>query len=308
MPDSTPDIRELGKKVSNWGRWGPDDELGTTNLITPERVAAAAPLIRTGEVFDLGIPLDENGPQPGGYRINPVRLMSDTGQEQLFPGGFKYADDYVFMPLQAASQYDSLAHVHYDGFLYNGHPDSGLTVKGASRCGIDTQAKGIAGRGVLLDVARFRGIDWLEGGTAIGAEELTDVAAAQEVDVRPGDIVLIRTGWRKKFVTDNDAVEFTSSEPGLALECATWLRDRDVAVVGSDNFGIEVFPGENPDALMELHMVLIRDMGMTLAEMLDLEELAHACAADGRYEFFYAGPPLKFTRGVGSPINPLAIR
>lgn len=134
-------MRTLGAELSNWGRWGADDERGTTNLIPPERVAHAGSLIRTGQVFELGIPLDGDGPQPGGNRINPIRLMSETGQEQVLPGGFKWADDYVFMPLQAGSQYDSLAHVQYDDLLYNGHPGDGVTVKGASRCGIHTQAR-----------------------------------------------------------------------------------------------------------------------------------------------------------------------
>ncbi|MCZ4590040.1 cyclase family protein [Rhodococcus opacus] len=308
MITAVPVMRELGRKVRNWGRWGADDERGTTNLITPGRVAAAAGLVRTGEVFDLGIPLDGDGPQPGGYRINPIRLMSETGHEQVLPGGFRWADDYVFMPLQAGSQYDSLAHVHYDEQLYNGHPASGLNVKGADKCGIHTQAKGIAGRGVLLDVARFRGVEWLDLGSVIGPDELDMVAAAQGVEVGPGDILLIRTDWRAKFLADHDAAGFMAGEPGLGLACASWLRERDVAVVGSDNFGVEVMPGENAGAMFELHMVLIRDMGMTLAEMLDLEQLAAACAADGAYDFFYTGAPLKFTRGVGSPINPLAIR
>lgn len=303
-----PAMRELGEKVRNWGRWGTDDERGTTNLITPERLVAAAQLIRTGEIFELGIPLDSDGPQPGGARINPIRLMAENGQEQVLPGGFKWADDYVFMPLQAGSQYDSLAHVHYDEALYNGHPGAGITVKGADKCGIHTQSKGIAGRGVLLDVARHRGVDWLEAGTAIGPDELDAVARAQQVEVGPGDILLIRTGWRAKFLADNDSASFMAGEPGLSLACAQWLRDRDVAVLGADNWAVEVMPGENPGALFELHMVLIRDMGMTLAELLDFEELATACAADGVYDFFYAGPPLQFTRGVGSPINPLAIR
>lgn len=308
MTDALPDMRRLAAQVSNWGRWGDDDELGTTNLITPDLVAAAAALVRTGDVFDLGIPLDSKGPQPGGFRINPIRLMSENGQEQMFPGGFKYADDYIFMPLQAGSQYDSLAHVYYDDQLYNGFPASGLTVKGADKCGIHTQATGIAGRGVLLDVARHRGVDWLEAGSVISPTELDEVSAAQGVDVGPGDILLIRTGWRAKFVAERDATAFMSGEPGLGLACAAWLRDRDVAVIGADNYAVEVLPGENPKAALELHMVLIRDMGMTLAEMLDLEDLSAACATDGVYEFFYTGSPLKFTRGVGSPINPLAIR
>ncbi|MFF3570889.1 cyclase family protein [Nocardia jiangxiensis] len=301
-------MRALGQEVSNWGRWGSEDERGTTNLLTAERVSAAAGLVRTGEVFALGIPLDGDGPQPGGLRINPIRLMSENGQEQVLPGGFKWADDFVFMPLQAGSQYDSLAHVHYDDQLYNGHPGDGVTVKGADKCGIHTQAGGIAGRGVLLDIARARGVDWLEAGTAIGPDELDEVAAAQGVEIGAGDILLFRTGWRRKFLTERDPNSFMAGEPGLSLACAKWLRDKDIAVVGSDNWAVEVMPGEHSGTAFELHMVLIRDMGMTLAEMLDFEDLSQACAADGRWDFFYTGPPLPFTRGVGSPINPMAIR
>ena len=157
------DFRELGKRLSNWGRWGAEDERGTLNLITPERLVAAAALVRKGAVFDLGIPFDDQGPQPGGARINPVHLMSQTGDTQVFPGGFRYADDYIFMPLQGASQWDALAHVYYDDQLYNGYPASDVTVVGAFHDTIDRIAKGVAGRGVLLDIARLRGVDWLAG-------------------------------------------------------------------------------------------------------------------------------------------------
>ncbi|WP_019544698.1 cyclase family protein [Streptomyces sulphureus] len=306
--ETRPDVRTLGKQLSNWGRWGPDDDRGTTNLITPDLVAAAAALVRTGSVFDLGIPLDSSGPQTGSFRPNPIRLTSQTGHGQDYPGGFRFSDDYVFMPLQAGSQYDALAHVHYDGKLYNGHPATDVTETGAQHCGIHTQAKGITGRGVLLDVARQRGVDWLPSGEVIGPDDLEAAERAAGVRVGRGDILLVRTGWWRKYQRDGDRAEFLSGEPGLGLDTAAWLRERDVAVVGSDNQGVEVMPGENPDGLFELHMVLLRDMGLTLAEMLDLEELAADCAADGRYAFFFAGPPLKFTGASGSPVNPLAIK
>lgn len=308
MDDAVPDMRELGRKVSNWGRWGADDERGATNLITPERLVAAGGLIRKGAVFDLGIPLDSDGPQPGGARINPIRLMSENGQEQVLPGGYRWADDYVFMPLQAGSQYDGLAHVHYDDLLYNGHPGDSVTVKGAAFNGIQHQAKGIAGRAVLLDIARLKEVDWLPAGTVITPADLDAACAAHDVTVGPGDILLFRTGYRRKFLTERDPASFMAGEPGLGLATAQWLRDHDVAVVGSDNWAVEVLPGERDGALFELHMILIRDMGLTLAELLDLEELAEDCAADGVYEFFFAGPPLKFTRGIGTPVNPLAIK
>jgi kynurenine formamidase len=304
------DFREIGRRLSNWGRWDVDgqrDERGTTNLLTPERVAAAAALVRDGKVFDLGIPFGPGGPQPGGRRINPVLLMSETGADQD-SGAFHYADDYVFMPLQSASQWDGLAHVFYDDLLFNGFPASDVTPHGVRHLSIEQQAKGIAGRGVLIDVARHRGVDWLAMGEVITPDELDAVLAAQGTELRGGDIVAVRTGWRRKFLSDGDAVSFMAGEPGLGVACCEWLHRHDVAAVCSDNWAIEVLPGEIESERLPVHMVLIRDMGMTLGEILDFEELSADCAADGRYDFFLTAPPIKFRRAVGSPINPLAIK
>jgi kynurenine formamidase len=305
------DFRELGRRLSNWGRWDADgrrDERGTTNLITPERVAAAAGLVQDGKVFDLGIPFGSDGPQPGGARINPVLLVSETGADQNFPGAFHYADDYVFMPLQSASQWDGLAHVYYDDTLYNGFPSSDVTPHGARHLSIEHQAKGITGRGVLVDVARHRGVDWLEPGEVITPAELDAALAAQGTRLDGGDVLAVRTGWRRKFLADGDASSFMAGEPGLGLACCEWLHEHDVAAVCSDNWAIEALPGEVEGEVLPVHMVLIRDMGMTLGEILDFEELAEDCAGDGRFDFFLTAPPIKFRGAVGSPINPLAIK
>jgi kynurenine formamidase len=299
----------LAKRLSNWGRWGKDDERGTTNLITPERLVAAARLVKQGKVFDLGIPFASDGPQPGGPRVNPVHLMSATGANQSFPGGFRYADDYVFMPLQSATQWDGLAHVYYGDQLYNGFPASDVTPNGALHDAIDKQAKGIAGRGVLLDVAALKGVPWLAGGSVITPDDLEAAMRRQgNVTVGAGDILLFRTGWRRMYLERRNAAEFMGHEPGLGIACCEWLRERDVAAVCSDNYAIEVIPNEDPSVMMPVHMILIRDMGMTLGEIFDLEELAADCERDGIWEFFFTAPPLKVTRAVGSPINPLAIK
>jgi kynurenine formamidase len=304
------DFREIGKRLSNWGRWGPEDERGTVNFITPERIVEAAKLIKTGKVFDLGIPFGSDGPQPGiGGRINPVHIMTETGADQhQFPGAFHYADDYVYMPLQAASQWDGLSHVFYDDYLYNGFPASEVTIHGARRCSIDKLAKGISGRGVLLDVARHRGVDWMQGNDLITPDELDTVAANAGVEVKSGDILCLRTGWRKKFVVEKDALAWYGGEPGIGVDCCQWLHDHEVAAVACDNIAVEVSTSEVDGELLPVHMILIRDMGMTLGEILDFEELADDCAADGVYEFFLSAPPIQFTGAVGSPINPQAIK
>ena len=225
------------------------------------------------------------------------------------PGGFRYADDYVVMPLQCATQWDALSHVFYDDQLYNGYPTSDVTPRGALHNAIDKQGNGITGRGVLLDIARLKGVPWLEGGTVITPDDLDEAIERQGgVDVGPGDVLLFRTGWRRFFLEHDDRVAWNGSEPGLGLACCAWLRERDVAAVCSDNYAIEVHPGEVPGILMPVHMVLIRDMGMSLGEIFDLEALADDCAADGVWEFFFSAPVLKVSGAVGSPINPLAIK
>lgn len=302
------DFRSVGARVRNWGRWGDDDERGTLNFVTPDKLVAAAALVKQGKVFDLGIPLGSDGPQPGGGRINPVHLMSQTGDTQVFPGGFQYADDYIFMPLQGASQWDALAHVYYDGQLYNGFPSSDVSVIGAAHCSIDKISTGVVGRGVLLDIARLKGVDWMAPGTVITPADLEAAEVAQGVRLGTGDILVLRTGWRRFFLERRSPTEFMAGEPGLGQDCCEWLHTREVAAVCSDNWAIEVLPGENPDATLQVHMILIRDMGMTLGEILDLEALAADCASDGVYEFMFCAPPLKVTKGVGSPINPLAMK
>jgi kynurenine formamidase len=305
------DFRSIGQRLSNWGRWGDDDQRGTTNLVTPERMVTAAQMVRSGKVFSLGIPFDDAGPQQGGgIRSNPLHLMTATGQgQEHLPGGFRYADDYVVMPLQCATQWDGLAHVFYDDQLYNGYPASDVTPRGALHNGIEAQAEGIAGRGVLLDIAALEDVDWLPGGFVITPEHL-DAAIARQggVAVGPGDILLFRTGWRRMLVETGDKAAFMKSEPGIGVECIEWLRERDVAVIASDNFAIEPIPPQKGAGFMWVHMVLIRDLGMTLGEIFDLDELAADCEADEQWDFFFTAPVLKVTNAVGSPVNPLAIK
>jgi kynurenine formamidase len=302
------DFRAIGKKLSNWGRWGDDDQRGTLNFITPEALIHAASLVKKGKVFNLGIPMDETGPQLGGVRSNPVRLVSETGQDQPYPEPFKFVDDYVFMPTQGSSQWDALGHVYYDDHLYNGFPVTDVGPYGLKHDSIDKIKKDVIGRGILLDIARLKGVDWLEQGYVITPEDLDAAAQKQGVEIRSGDIVLFRTGWRKFFVETGSKEDFMAGEPGLGIACTKWTSDHEIAVLASDNWAIEVLPGEYEDQVFNVHMVLLRDMGVTLGEILDFEELADDCEQDGVYEFLFAGPALPFTRGAGSPINPLCVK
>lgn len=304
-------VRALGKELSNWGRWGAGDERGTLNFITPDCVMRAAGLVRRGKLFSLGLSLGADGPQIGqGGRVNPLHLMTAVDQRLPgeYPDGFRYADDVLVLPLQCATQWDSLAHVHYDGWLYNGFPAATTTPAGAARNGIDKVGPGIAARGVLLDLARAAGVARLAPGTAIQPADLDAAARAQGVRVERGDVLLIRTGHLSVFTRDGNRLGYMRMMPGLGIACAAWLHAHQIAAIASDTSSVEVIPFEDPNSPLPLHLVCLRDMGLTLGEMFDLESLADDCAADGVWEFFFTAAPLRITGGVGSPINPLAIK
>jgi kynurenine formamidase len=303
------EVKALAAKVRNWGRWGDDDEIGTLNLITDDVVKAAAAEIKTGKRLALGIPMDENGPQMGAIpgRDNPKRemIMIDTPLTGD-PSDFTTSDDKVSMGVQACTHWDALAHVSYEGKLYNGVPSSVITEAGASRMGID-KIKTLVGRGILLDVPRSKGVDRLDGGYALTGADLDAAAEMGKVDVRPGDIVCLRTGWIQHFLA-GDREGYGVPTPGPSLQTVEWFHDHDVAAVATDNITFEVYPSEREDAMLAVHLLHLVDMGMTQGQNWNFEELAADSADDGRYSFFLDASPLPFTNAVGSPVNPIVIK
>jgi kynurenine formamidase len=305
------------RSPNNWGRWGPDDQRGTTNLLTPERVREAAALIRTGRTVSMAIPLNSRGPvhpsRPGiqhWYGYSGADMITGSRANKTY-SVWQGSDDYISMPLQGSTQWDGLAHIGHEDSLYNGFwlgcVDS---FSGAQRCSIHHQRESLCGRGVLLDVARCKGVERLAQGYAITAADLDEAVAAAGTEVRSGDILIVRTGhvaWWYGGEVDREAF-FADGEPGLGLESVDWLAARDVAAVALDNVGVEVEPFE-PEAVqaLEVHSRLIRDLGMSLGELWALEDVAAACAEEGRWEFFVAAQPLNVTNASGSPLNPVAI-
>ncbi|MDE1673729.1 cyclase family protein [Nocardia gipuzkoensis] len=329
MADLT-EFRRIADSVRNWGRWGAADELGTLNFITPDKVAQAARLVRHGRVFPLGVDFGSSGPQGAfKFRHNPVHVMTVDGGDAATlteygpkwlrnsvgrelsgffeDNPFRFNDDLIIMPLQAATQWDALSHVYYDDHLYNGFPASSVTSLGAYHCGIDkVDGKGITTRGVLLDLVRHRGADtFLEAGNPITPDELDEVVEAQGVEVGRGDILLIRTGWWARFLEAGDGTEPYS---GLDWRCATWLHEREIAAVAADNLMVEDPVSGVDGTFLPMHMLCLRDMGLMFGEYWDLTALAADCAADGVYEFQLIAPPLRVIGAVGSPINPIAIK
>lgn len=327
---SVSDFRRAARDVSNWGRWGDDDELGTLNFITEEKIAQAASLVRHGKVFPLGVDFGSSGPQGAfGFRHNPIHVMTVDGGDastlaqygpdwernptaaQMGPyfvdNLFRFNDDMIIMPLQAATQWDALSHVYYDDQLYNGIPAGSVTSLGARRLGIEkVDGKGITSRGVLLDLVRHRGAEvFLEHGNPITPEELDDVVRAQGVTIGRGDVLLIKTGWWTRYLQTGNKTERYS---GLDWRCAQWLHDHEIAAVASDNLQVEDPVSGVDGVFLPFHLLTLRDMGLMLGEYWDLTALAADCAADGVYEFQLIAPPLRFVGAVGSPVNPIAIK
>jgi kynurenine formamidase len=311
-------IRDTGARCRNWGKWGPEDERGTLNYITPADIVRAAGLVKRGVVFSLAIPFNQHGPQidqPG--RFNPIHRMMITGPDCTtgavrFPGGIGFADDMVIMPLQCATQWDALSHCFEDGRMYNGYDANLVSSRGAKRNGIDKVAQrpgGIVARGVLLDIPRVKGVEWLEPGYAITAEDLDAASAAHRVAVGTGDALLVRTGQMTLCRSRGSWGDYAGGDaPGLSFHTADWVQRRELAAVATDTWGMEVRPNEISGSFQPLHQVFIPNMGLTVGEIFFLDDLAEDCARDGVYEFFFVAPPLPITGAVGSPINPLAVK
>jgi kynurenine formamidase len=309
------EIQATAERVKNWGRWGPDDEIGTLNNISPEDIVNAARLIRRGKVFSLGLNFDNRGPQTGlwGNRFNPIHTMLTSGVDAIAGRqdsiGIRYADDMVTMPLQCGTQWDALGHIFFGDKMWNGYDAKLVDSSGAQKNGIEKTRDKMAGRGVLLDVARFKGVESLEDGYGIGTEELEDCAKAQGVEVRRGDFVIFRTGQMERCLKTGVWGGYAGGDaPGLRFETADWIRRTDIAAICADTWGCEVRPNESSEASQPWHWVVIPMIGITMGEIFYLKDLAEDCAQDHVYEFFFCGPPLPITGAVGSPINPIAIK
>ena len=314
------DIAEAAETYKNWGKWGPDDEIGTLNNTTAEDIIAAAQLVQRGKVFSLAINFDHNGPQgakttyPSMGRTNPIRNMIRTGTDAysgvLDHRGIRGADDIVTMPLQCATHWDGLGHVFYEDTMWNGYDCRTVTSAGAQKCGIEKTRDRMVGRGVLLDVARALGRDPLEDGYAITCDDLDKTAEAQGVRMKKGDFVIVRTGQMEECFRKGSWDGYPGGDaPGLAFETIDWIQRTELSALASDTWGCEVRPNRTEGNINQpWHWITIPIQGMTMGEIFNLKELAEDCAADGRYEFLFVAPTIPFTGGVGSPVNPIAIK
>lgn len=308
----------LAAEHRRWGRWGAADERGALNLVTPQRVAAAAGLVRKGTVISLAHPIGPSGPTLFmGGRFAAVHTFTRSGDDirRFYDeggSGVSFTDDVIVMPLQTSTHWDALSHAFHDGRMYNDRGPEHVRSAGADANAITEAADRMVGRGVLLDVPALTGRDCLEIGEAIEADDLQQCCEAQGVTVGEGDFVLVRTGRLGRSARSGDwGPEWgTGANTGLGVSAAAWLLERDVAAVASDTFSVEIIPAQTRafGELAPVHVLLLHGAGIHMGELWALDDLAADCAADGTYEFLLVAAPLLVDGAVGSACNPQALK
>ena len=295
------DVERWHTELSNWGRWGEADQLGALNLITPEKRKQAAALVREGISVSLARNAEEvaaaDNPDPFS------QVMLKTGNE---PGNQWAMDNYsVSYHGFAHTHIDSLCHLLYQGKMYNGFSQAEITDQGTAKLSIHNAKNGIFTRGVLIDIPALRGVEYLEPGTPIYPEELTAWENRAGVKVASGDVVFFRTGrWARRAAKGPWSVEEVGAA-GLHASCAKWIRERDVAMVGSDA-AMDVMPSGIPGMTHPVHLLTLNAMGVHIFDNCDLEAVSTTCAKLKRWDFLITAAPIPIEGGTGSPLNPIA--
>ncbi len=305
------EVFEYVRTLSNWGRWGAEDELGTVNMIDPEKRRQAVALVKEGVTVSCARPIVA---EPAPDDLSPaLHYMKDAGEgyaakEWSYPGEHQTVTDFIGMAFHGASitHLDALCHVFWNGQMYNGRSSALVTTsQGATSESVEVLQDGVVSRGVLLDVPSLRGVDWIEPGDPVSAEELDAMESAQGVRVEQGDILLVRTGHLRRR-NEVGPSSLSDGRPGLHAGCLPWLRERGVAMMGGDAIN-DVIPSGYPSLKVPVHQIGIVHMGLWLLDNCNLEELATACVQRGRWEFLLTIAPLRIRYGTGSPVNPIAM-
>ena len=315
LPD---EIAALAAEVSNWGRWGDDDELGCGNLLSAESTRRGTAAVRDGRRISLAADLKADGIQVGqpARRYNPILTVTSLNERDKYaPGIWEGTDDLVTMSTCAGTHVDALSHVSYDGFLYNGVPTSAVTAQyGASKLGAE-KLPPIVTRGLLLDVARAKGVDSLDEispGYPITAEDLDAAAELARVTPAPGDVILVRTGQMRHYHA-GDRQRYTVgtdfSQPGLSVHTIGWIHRHDLAGAFVDTYAYEAFPPTQADwsDCLAVHLLQIRDMGLLQGQKWDREELADAGAERGSGEVLLVAAPEPLVGATSAPVAPVAV-
>lgn len=294
--------------ISQTSEWGPDDQKGAKNRITPDKVIQAAKLITEGKIYELGQTYEESMPKGGRnftlHLISPPPINSKN-QNRLV-GNFDFHTGEIG---QIGTQFDALGHIGYrketEDYYYNGFTGTEMySSKGLKKLGVENVGP-IFTRGVLIDVAGFKEVNRLEPGYEITVADMKGALKKQRIEIQEGDVVLIRTGHCKLWKVDNDAYyDWVGGEPGIGTLAGQWLVDKKVVIIGADNYGVEVVPFAEAATSWPVHLMMLKENGIYLFESLNLEELSK----DQVYEFTFVFSPLPIKGATGSPGNPIAIK
>lgn len=294
------DVEAWMESLSNWGRWGPDDQLGAVNLITPETRMAAAKLVEKGVSVSMARDVEKDAavdnPRPFLHKMLNVGLNN--------PGQFVSDNYQVSYHGYAHTHMDSLCHMAYNGKMYNGFPQAEVVESGAPKLAVTAFKQGIFARAVLMDIPRLKGVDWLEPGTPIYPSDLDAWEEQAGFKTRSGDIVLIRSGrWARRDA--EGPWDVSNKSAGLHASAAQWLKARDAAILGSDAAS-DVAPSLVEGVGQPIHQLVIIAMGMPIFDNLDLEAVSAEAARQNRWEFLVTAAPMAVGGGTGSPFNPIA--
>ncbi len=315
MPTPVPSEEEVIRymdTLSNWGRWGPDDELGTLNFITPEKRQRAAQLVRDGVTVTCSRPIVTD--ITADTTFQPMRFMVDSGEgrdtdptERILER--RGASEFIGMVFHGftITHVDSLAHYFWQGKMYNGRSSRLVTAReGAQASAVELLRDGVVTRGVLLDIPRLRGIDWMQPGEGVMPADLEAAEQACGVRVESGDVLLIRTGYYRRRLEEGAVNPMQSGTPAAHVACTPWFRERKIAMLGTDTHN-DISPPPYPHMGNALHVVSLVAMGLWLIDNCNLEDLAQACATHNRWAFMITINPLRLHNVTGSPVNPIAI-
>jgi kynurenine formamidase len=293
------DVEQWMKELSNWGRWGSSDELGAINLITPEKRRQAAALVRAGVSVSLARNAEkekaDDNPQPF------LHEMTRSGLDQTEFSLDRYSVSYHGY---AHTHMDSLCHMFHDGKMFNGYAQTEVTPQGAGKLAILNFKSGIFTRGILMDIARLKGVEYLEPGTAIYPADLEAWEKQAGVKVSSGDVIFVRTG-RWALRDSKGPWPASQKSAGLFASCARWLKQRDVAAIGSDAAS-DVMPSGVEGVNQPIHQLMLVAMGTPIFDNCDLEAVSREAARQNRWAFLLTAAPLAVGGGTGSPLNPIA--
>jgi kynurenine formamidase len=309
--------RLLADAPNNWGKWGADDEIGALNYLTGEEIKSGVAAIRRRRPFTLGAPVATAagdpvfpGRWPARHYMVADKAGFEAGHWRALPGGLEFADDYVSGFAQAGTHCDALGHMWFDDTLWNGYP-AASTNGGMTKAGIEQIARrGIVGRAVLLDLARFRGEAFLQRAETFDHRDLLKCARAQAVEIGPRSILMLRTGWLSALLRGEVRIDQHYWEPGLtfSLELVRWFAEMQIPCFLTDTLANETTYEPNSGLMLVLHAALMRNLGVVFTEMAWLEELAVDCAEDRQYDGLLTASPVQVSRGTGGALNPVFIK